>query len=53
MYGECGVKAARRPVKAEVMSSIKSFHARENSDQDEGPGGRGLKFPGLMGLYAK
>ncbi|GAA5437380.1 hypothetical protein [Deinococcus aquaticus] len=31
----------------------KSFHRRGNSDQHEGPGGRGLKFPGLMGLYAK
>jgi len=35
------------------MHLIKIFHARENSDQNEGPGGRGLKFPGLMGLDAK
>ncbi|GAA5440935.1 EAL domain-containing protein [Deinococcus caeni] len=32
---------------------VKRFHRRENSDQNEGPRGRGLKFPGLMGLYAK
>nr|WP_255579467.1 signal peptidase I [Deinococcus sp. RIT780] len=31
----------------------KSFHRRGNSDQHEGPGDTGLKFPGLMGLYAK
>nr|WP_276205843.1 helix-turn-helix domain-containing protein [Deinococcus sp. LM3] len=36
-----------------VWCGNKSFHRRENSDQHEGPGGRSLKFPGLMGLYAK
>lgn len=31
----------------------KSFQAGKKLDENEGPRGRGLKFPGLMGLSAK
>jgi hypothetical protein len=40
-------------LRAVATSCSKSFHASENSDQNEDPRGRGLKFPGLMGLDAK